>query len=53
LNPRAKKCVFLEFKRYVKVYKIWDPIDKKNTLSRDVTFDEASTMKPTLSAGEE
>ena len=35
------------FKRYVKGYKIWDPKDKKTILSMDVTFDEASMMKPT------
>jgi len=33
----------------VKGYKIWDPKDKKIVLSRDVTFDEASMLKPTIS----
>jgi len=41
--------VFVGFKRGVKDYKIWDPKDKKFILSRDVTFDEASMLKPTIS----
>jgi len=49
LDPRAKKGVFVGFKRGVKGYKIWDPKDKKFILSRDVTFDEASILKPTIS----
>jgi len=49
LNPRARKCVFVGFKRGVKWYKIWDPKDRKFILSRDVTFDEASMVKPTNS----
>mgnify|MGYP000846206998 CR=1 FL=1 len=28
---------------------MWDPKDKKFVLSRDVTFDEASILKPTIS----
>ena len=47
LDPRAKKGVVFVFKRGVKGYKIWDPKDKKTILSRDVTFDEASMIKPT------
>ena len=47
LDPRAKKGVFTGFKRRIKGYKIWDPKDRKFVLSRDVTLDEASMMKPT------
>jgi len=47
LDPRAKKDVFIGFKKGVKCYKIWDPKDKKFILSRDITFDEASMVKPT------
>jgi len=43
---REKKCV-IGFKKDVKCYKIWDPKDKKFILNRDVTFNEASIMKPT------
>ena len=41
-----EKGVFEGFKKGVKGYKIWDQKDKKFILSRDVTFDEASMMKP-------
>jgi len=41
--------VLVEFKKGVKGYKIWDPKDKKFILSRDVTFDEASMLKSTIS----
>ena len=34
------------FKKDVKRYKIWNLKDKKIILSRDVTFDKASMMKP-------
>jgi len=49
LGPGARKVVFIGFKKGVKGYKIWDSKDKKFVLSRDVTFDEASMMKPTNS----
>jgi len=49
LDLSARKGVFLRFKRGVKGYKIWHPKDKKTILSRDVTFDEASMIKPTNS----
>ena len=35
------------FKKYVKGYKILDPKNKKIILSSDVTFEEASMVKPT------
>ena len=49
LDPRARKCVLIGFKKGVKGYKIWDPNDRKFILSSDVTFDEASMVKPTNS----
>ena len=49
LDPRAKKGEFVGFKKDVKGYNIWNPKDKKFIVCRDVTFDEASMMKPTNS----
>jgi len=49
LEPRARKRVFVGFKKSVKGYKIWNLKGKKIILSRDVTFDEASMVKPTSS----
>jgi len=49
LDPRAKKGVFVGFKRGIKGYKISDPKDRKFILSRDVTFNEASMIKSTIS----
>jgi len=42
LEPRARKIVFLGFKRGVKGYKLWDSEDQKIALRRDVIFDESS-----------
>ena len=47
LDPRARKHVFIGFKKGVKGYKIQNLKDIKFFLSRDVTFDEALMMKPT------
>jgi len=47
LDPRAKTGVFIGIKKGVKVYKIWDPKDKKCIMSSDVTFDETSMIKHT------
>ena len=47
LDPKKKKGVFIGFKKGIKGYKFWGPKDKKFILSRDVTFDEASMVKPT------
>ena len=46
LDPIAKKCLFVGFKKGIKGFKIWDPTDRKFLFSRDVTFDEASMLKP-------
>jgi len=45
-TQERKKCVFVGFKKDVKGYKIWDPKNEKFIVSRDVTFDEPSMMKP-------
>lgn len=49
LEPRIRKTKFIEFKRGVKEFKLWDPVDRKFVLSRDVTFNEASMVKPQIS----
>ena len=49
LHPRARKCVFVGFKKSVKGYKVWDSKDKKFILSKVITFDEISIIKATNS----
>ena len=45
LDPRAKKAVFVGFSSGVKGYKLLCP-NSKLIMSRDVTFDETSMLKP-------
>jgi len=49
LEPRARKAVFLGFKKGVKGYKLWDSEDRKIILSIDVTFVESSMFKTSSS----
>jgi len=49
LGPRARKIVFMGFKKGVKCYKFWYLKDKKFVLSRNFIFDETWMMKPTNS----
>ena len=49
VNPRAKKFVFLGDNKNMKGYKLWDPENKKIVLSKHVTFDETSLLKPIIS----
>ncbi|KAH9764080.1 hypothetical protein KPL70_001401 [Citrus sinensis] len=49
LDLRARKAIFVGFKGGVKGFKLWDLEDKKFVCSRDVTFDEASMMKASIS----
>jgi len=39
-DVKSKKCIFLGYKKCVKGYKIWDPVDKKVVITRDAVFDE-------------
>ncbi|KAL2653645.1 hypothetical protein R1flu_021773 [Riccia fluitans] len=45
LNPKAKKCYFLGYQQGVKGYRLWDPIDCKLIVNRDVSFNEARSLK--------
>ena len=40
LKPKSLECIFIGFEKGVKGYKLWDFVNKKKVLSRDVVFDE-------------
>ncbi|BFG26329.1 hypothetical protein CerSpe_126030 [Prunus speciosa] len=40
LKPKSLECIFIEFESGVKGFKLWDPVNHKKILSRDVVFDE-------------
>ncbi|GAU28453.1 hypothetical protein TSUD_55040 [Trifolium subterraneum] len=43
LDNKSKKCVLLGVSEESKAYKLYDPIDKKIIISRDVIFDESKS----------
>ena len=45
LDSKSKKCIFLEFKKGVNGYKLWDLVAKKVVISRNAVFDEKSMIK--------
>ena len=45
LDLHARKAIFVGFKCGVQGFKLWDHEDKKFVYNKDVTFDEASTLK--------
>jgi hypothetical protein len=47
LDPMSRQCVFLGYGKRVKGYKFWDPMANKAVISRDVVFNENSTLKST------
>jgi len=49
VNLRAKKFVFLDAKKNVKDYKLWDLENKRIVLSKHVRFEETSLLKSTIS----
>ncbi|KAI5311863.1 hypothetical protein L3X38_041036 [Prunus dulcis] len=40
LKPKSLECIFIGFESGVKGYKLWDLVNQKKILSRDVVFDE-------------
>ena len=50
LEPRAKKGIFVGYGRGVKGFRIWSPSKGKVILSRDVTFNEKSLLRPQTAA---
>ncbi|CAM6106739.1 unnamed protein product [Calypogeia fissa] len=46
LDPTFKKCIFLGFSPGQKGYKLWDPVDCKVVVSKNVVFDEDWMSRP-------
>ena len=40
LEPKSLECLFIGFEKGVKGYKLWDIVNEKKVISRDVVFDE-------------
>ena len=45
LDPTSKKCIFLGYSKEVKGYRVWDPVDQKLIVSREITFNESRLSK--------
>ena len=45
LDAMVKKMIFLGYLRGVKGYRMWDFLEKKVIINRDVTFDEISVLR--------
>ncbi|KAJ4978162.1 hypothetical protein NE237_008942 [Protea cynaroides] len=45
LESKSKQCIFLDFEKGVKGFKLWDPISEKIVVNRDVAFDESYMVK--------
>ncbi|KAL2653778.1 hypothetical protein R1flu_021906 [Riccia fluitans] len=45
LDPKAKKWYFIGYQQGVKGYRLWDPVDCKLIVNRDVSFNEARSLK--------
>ncbi|KAI5343926.1 hypothetical protein L3X38_011802 [Prunus dulcis] len=48
LKPKPLECILLDFQRGVKGYNIWDPVNMKKKLCRDVLFDEKTMPMNTI-----
>uniref|UniRef100_A0A2N9G064 Uncharacterized protein n=1 Tax=Fagus sylvatica TaxID=28930 RepID=A0A2N9G064_FAGSY len=51
LDPKSKKCIFLDYEKGVKEYKFWDPVAQKVVINRDVEFDELESQPEEESHG--
>ncbi|KAK2452968.1 putative mitochondrial protein [Trifolium repens] len=45
LDNKSKRCVLLGVSEESKVYKLYDPVDKKIIISRDVVFEESKSWE--------
>lgn len=45
LDAKSRKCIMVGYSEESKAYKLYDPINHKVIISRDVTFDEESKWK--------
>lgn len=45
LNSKVKGCIFFDFKKVVKGYKLWDLSSHKVVISQDVVYDEERMLK--------
>ena len=45
LDARSKKMMLLDDPHSVKGYRLWDPLEKKIVISKDVVFDESSVLQ--------
>ena len=53
LKPKSLECIFIGFEKGVKGYKLWDFVNKKKVLSRDVVFDEKTMPLNKIKTAEE
>lgn len=44
LDAKAKQCLFVGYDEHRKGWRCMDPVTKKLTISRDVVFDEISSL---------
>ena len=50
LEPKAKECIFVGYPLESKAYRVYDPVDKRLFVSRDVTFLENQTSQSSASS---
>jgi len=45
IESKSKKCIFIEFTKGIKSFRLWDPKKRSAFTSRDVIFDEESMLR--------